>query len=155
MIFDFLWRLRGSVAIDPTTTDGAVLAHVERLLSRQGKVILRRGLEGLSFNSPVWQIAITVPFRSMYIVDRGRFWITEGQRGRRLHYSLHSFPLTLISLLSAGMFFALVWAAEGFVRAVVFAGLAFALVYGLNFLPAAVRVPLAIHGAVRKARRES
>jgi hypothetical protein len=61
----------------------------------------------------------------------------------------------MVSLLSAGMFFALVWAAEGLVRAVAFAGLAFAFVYGLNFLPAAVRVPLAIRGAVRKARRQT
>ncbi|OGN50739.1 MAG: hypothetical protein A2352_00150 [Caulobacterales bacterium RIFOXYB1_FULL_67_16] len=154
MVLDFLWRLRGSVALDPAVADPVVLGRIEQLLSRQGKDIARRGVGGLSFNGPLWSIGLLVQFRSMYIFDRGRFWIATDGKGRRLRYRLYSRQLMAVSIIGAGMFLVIGWATEGSVRGLGIGGLAFAWLYGINFLPAAVRVPLAVRGAVRKARRQ-
>ncbi|MBU4196696.1 MAG: hypothetical protein KJ911_08110 [Alphaproteobacteria bacterium] len=154
MIFDFLWRLRGTVSVAPTTANEAVLAEVERLLIRQGMFIARRGPENLSFTAPGAGL-IGRNWRAMIMLDRGRFWISQSAKGRRLHYNLRSFNAMMFCLLGALMFLAVGAAAEGIARGLAFAALAFCWLYGMNMLLAVIRVSIAIRLAVRKARRRS
>ena len=154
MVIDFLWRLRGSRALENSPENDRVMASVERLLSRQGKQISRRTPELVAFNDPLWRLSAGSNWRAMLVYDRGRFWIERGPRGRRLHYDLRSLHGFLFCAAGAGALFTFVLAnGLGFRNAGGAAALGFGWVYGMNLLIAIPRVWLAIGSAVREAER--
>ena len=51
---DFLWHLRGTVALDGPAATEAVLDRVEELLERQRKPVTGRGADFVTFNAPLW-----------------------------------------------------------------------------------------------------
>jgi hypothetical protein len=51
-MLDFIWRLRGSVALDRTGPNEVALERVERLLEGQRKGVSERGADYLAFDDP-------------------------------------------------------------------------------------------------------
>jgi hypothetical protein len=150
MILDFLWHLRGSVAVDRAWGGEAALDSVQRLLVQQRKLIKRPSPENLTFYAPLW-MASGPNWLAMLLYDRGRFWIVQGPKDVRVFYDLRSLHLLVFCLSGAALFFAAGLSDGGIVGGAVSAGLAFGWLYGVNILIALVRVPLAIRRAVHQS----
>ena len=100
MMFDFIWRMRGSITLDGLATDDEILERIERLLAKQGKPVSIRDPGHVAFNAPLWNDPFQPNWLAMIIYNSGRFWIDCGQEGRRLRYdlsSLHGFVFCLIT----------------------------------------------------------
>jgi hypothetical protein len=148
-MLDFIWHLRGSVALDRIGSNDAALDRVERLLDKQQKSMIERGADYISFDDPLWSNPFGPNWLAMVIYDRGRFWIEQGLGGRTLRYdlrSLHGFVFCLFAAFTA-FFFGL--AGDGLLGGLKFAVGAFAWLYGMNILLALGRVPSAIRNAIR------
>lgn len=81
-MFDFMWHLRGSVALDGVHSNEAALDRVERLLEKQRKGVSDRGPGFLEFNDPLWSDPFGPNGLAMVIYDHGHFWIDQGLRAR-------------------------------------------------------------------------
>ena len=149
-MFDFIWHLRGSVALRAAQSNDVVLDSLERLLEKQRKRNRKRGLNRTEFDDPLWSDFLGPNWLAMRIYDRGCFWIEDVPEGRRLYYTLRSLHGMVFCLIAAflAIFFGL--AGGGNLGGVRFATGAFACLYGINVLLAVLRVPLAIRRAVAK-----
>lgn len=147
-MLDFIWHLRGSLALNGAETNEAVLESVERLLRKQRKKVGERGPDSLSFDDPLWRDPLGPNWLAMVIYDRGRFWIEQTLEGKRLRYDLRSLHGMVFCLFGAFMFFFFGIATGGLIGGVKFASGAFAWLYGMSFLLALFRVPRAIRRAV-------
>jgi hypothetical protein len=150
-MFDRLWHLRGSVALDGAAANDAVLDRVAALLDRQRKGVEDRGADYLTFDDPLWSDPLGPNWLAMVIYDRGRFWIEQGLDGRRLRYDLRSLHGLVFCLFGAMMFFFFGLAADGLLGGIKYAVGVFAWIYGMNVVLALARVPNAIRKAVRSS----
>jgi hypothetical protein len=152
MMLDFLWHLRGSVKLDGTVPNAAVLDGVENLLDRQRKPITERRDSCIAFDDPLWRNPGGPNWLAMALYDRGRLWIENDMEGRRLRYDLRSLHGLVFCLAVFPVFFG-VAALGGADRSAVlnvlrFAALAFCWLYGMNLVLALLRIPRAIRKAV-------
>jgi hypothetical protein len=150
-MFDFIWHLRGSVALDRIGSNEAALDRVERLLEKQRKNTIERGADYIEFDDPLWNDSFGPNWLAMVIYDRGRFWIEQGLGGRALRYDLRSLHGMVFCLFGALMAFFFGLAGDGLASGLKFAAGAFAWLYGMNILLALARVPAAIRKAIRSA----
>jgi hypothetical protein len=148
-MWDFAWRLRGSVPLEGVATDEAVLRRLERLLQKQRKPVTERGPDRLAFDDPLWRDPFGPNWLAMVIYDHGRFWIEHGRAGRRLRYDLRSLHGMVFCLFAAVMFFIVGQAHRGPLHGLMIGGIAFAWLYGMNILLALARVPSAISKAIQ------
>ena len=147
MMLDFIWHLRGSVALGTIPVD-EVLDGLARLLEKQRKPVIERGTDYLVFDHPLWAGYFGPNWLAMVIYDRGIFWIEQSSDGRRLRYdlrSLHGFLFCLFAAVAA-FFFGLL--GGGWVIGLKFGAIAFGWLYGMNILLALARVPRSIEKAV-------
>jgi len=151
-MFDFIWHLRGSVALDGVGSNEAALDGVERFLEKQRKGVSERGPDFLEFDDPLWSAPFGPSWLAMVIYDRGRFWIEQGLGGRRLRYDLRSLHGMVFCLFGALVFFFFGLATGGLAGGLEYAAGVFAWLYGMNVLLAVTRVPKAIRKAVRSAK---
>lgn len=147
-MLDFVWNLRGSVALGTTDTDEAVFDRLERLLEKQRKKSHQRHPEYLAFDYPLFSDLFAPNWLAMIIYDRGRFWIEQRLDERRLRYELRSLHLLIFCMLAAALAFLFGLASSGLLVGLSMATGAFAWLYGMNILLALVRVPNAIHKAI-------
>jgi hypothetical protein len=147
-MLNFLWHLRGSVALDGVGSHSIALDRLERLLARQQKSISERGSDYLLFNSPLWRNNPFGPKVAMLIYDRGRFWVEQGLRGRRLRYDLRSLHFMVLCLFAASIPLVFGLAYDRLSEGLKFAAAGIAWLYGMNILLALVRVPSGIRKAV-------
>jgi hypothetical protein len=140
-----LWHLRGSVPLDTTAGDEAVLDGLESLLDRQWKLISERGPTHIEFDAGFFGHG----WSAMVAYDRGRFWIEEGRGGRTLRYDLRSLYGFLFCRFAAAVVFLIALAGEAIVAAAMVAALAFGWLYGMNIIQAVIRVPPLIRRAAR------
>jgi|TARA_R110002124_G_scaffold224237_2_gene389617 hypothetical protein len=151
MLIDVLWHLRGSVSLERSSGDEAVLGALKRFLVKKYKPVTSQGPDHLTFDAPLLdsffhgQSALT-------IYDRGHFRIVHGSSGRRLHYDLRSLHGMVFCLYGAAVCFAFGTLADSLRFGAELAALAFGWLYGGNLLLAVVRVPFAIRKSVRQAR---
>ncbi|MGI8611861.1 MAG: hypothetical protein ACR2KH_06290 [Sphingomicrobium sp.] len=150
-MLDYIWHLRGSVALDRVATNEAALDAVARLLEKQRKPVTERGPDFIAFDDPLWTNPFSPNWLAMVLYDRGRFWIEQGLSGRRLRYELRSLHGMVFCLCGALMFFFLGMADGGVLGGLKLAALAFGWLYGLNVLSALPRVPRSIRKAVHDA----
>jgi hypothetical protein len=148
-MLDFVWHLRGSVALDGVGSNEAMLNRVECLLERQRKAVSDRGADYLAFDDPLWSDPFGPNWLAMVIYDRGRFWIEQGLGGRRLRYDLRSLHGMVFCLFGALMFFFFGLSSGSLLDGLKYAAGVFAWLYGMNVLLALGRVPSAIRKAVR------
>lgn len=151
-MIDFIWHLRGSVALKDADDDEATLDNVEHMLGKQRKTIIERTHDGLVFDDPLWRNPFGPNWRAMVIYDRGHFRIEHGLDGPRLRYDLRSLHGLIFCLCGAVMFFTMVCVSEGLSRGLAVGGFAFAWLYGMNIVLALIRVPFLIR---REATRVS
>jgi hypothetical protein len=100
-MLDFIWHLRGSLALESIGSIEAVLDRVERLLDKQRKPVTERGADYLAFDDPLWSDLFGPNWLALVIYDRGRFWIEHGLGGRRLRYDLRSLHGMVFCLFAA------------------------------------------------------
>lgn len=148
-MLDFVWHLRGSVALDGVGSNEAMLDRVECLLERQRKGVSDRGADYLAFDDPLWSDPFGPNWLAMVIYDRGRFWVEQGVGGRRLRYDLRSLHGMVFCLFGALMFFFFGLSSGSLLDGLKYAAGVFAWLYGMNVLLALGRVPSAIRKAVR------
>jgi len=148
-MFDFIWHLRGSVALDGAGPSEVALDGVERLLEKQRKNSIERGSDHIAFDDPLWSDPFGPNWVALVIYDRGRFWIGQGLHGRTLRYDLRSLHLMVFCLFVALIAFLAGLTHDGLSGGLKFAAGAFAWLYGMNILLALVLVPRAIRKAVR------
>ena len=148
-MLDFIWHLRGSVALEGIGSNEIVLDRVERWLEKQRKPVSRRGEDYLGYNEPLWSDPAGPNWLALVIYDRGRFWIEQGLGGRRLRYELRSLHALVFCLFAAFTAFLFGFADDRLSGGLKLAALAFAWLYGMNILLALGRVPRAIRQAVR------
>lgn len=53
-MLDFVWHIRGSVALDGVGSNDDALNRLEHLLDRQRKELSERGSDYLAFDDPLW-----------------------------------------------------------------------------------------------------
>jgi hypothetical protein len=150
-MLDFIWHLRGSVALEDVRSNELALDRVEHLLERQRKSSRERGSGYLAFDDPLWSDPFGPNWLAMVIYDRGRFWIEQGLHGRRLRYDLRSLHGMVFCLFAAFTAFFFGFAGDGLSGGLKVAAGAFAWLYGMNILLALARVPSAIRKAVTRA----
>ncbi|WP_305096585.1 hypothetical protein [Croceibacterium aestuarii] len=150
-MFDFLWHLRGSVALRPTDTDQLVFDRLEMLLDRQRKNTRMRTAELLTFEYPLFGDLFAPNWLAMIIYDAGRFWIDGNERERVLRYDLRSLHGLVFCSVAAALAFFFGLISGGFLTAISLAAAAFTWLYGMNMLLAFARVPAAIRKAVISA----
>lgn len=148
-MLDFIWHLRGSVALDRIGSNDAALDRVERLLDKQQKSTIERGADYIAFDDPLWSNPFGPNWLAMLIYDRGRFWIEQGLGGRTLRYDLRSLHGLVFCLFAAFTAFFFGFVGDGLSGGLKFAVGAFAWLYGMNILLALARVPSAIRKAIR------
>jgi hypothetical protein len=147
-MLDFVWHLRGSIALDAGSADEIALARLERLLERQRKSVSQRGARCLSFDDPIWRNPFQPGGLAMGIYDRGWFWIEPGLEGRKLRYDLRSLHGMIFCSVAAFTAFVLGLAGGGVLLGFKVGAAAFAWLYGMSVLLALFRVPAAIRKAV-------
>ncbi|MDG2528843.1 hypothetical protein [Caulobacter endophyticus] len=148
-MLDFLWTLRGSIPLDPTISNEAVIDRVTALLERQQKRPTRPAPDITAFETAFldrgggnWQ--------SMTLFDRGRFWVERGLEGRLLRYRMRSRVLqmllavfgVLMPVLAVLMINA---ERQGLMNVV----MVFVWLYGVNMLLAYARIPWALRRAAK------
>ena len=148
-MLDFIWHLRGFVALDGLATNEVALDAVVRLLKKQRKPITGRGSDFVIFDDPLWRDPFGPNWLAMVMYDRGTFRIEQGLNGRRLRYELRSLHGMVFCLFGALMGFLVGIAAGGFLGGLKFAAVAFGWLYGMNVLLALWRIPRSIRKAVR------
>src|SRR5687768_10363652 len=89
-MFDLIWHLRGSVALDHLDSNEIALDQIERLLEKQRKSVAERGPDYITFDDPFWNDPLGPNWLALVIYDRGRFSIEQGLYGRTLRYDLSS-----------------------------------------------------------------
>ena len=150
-MLDFIWHLRGSVALDGLNTNEAAIDKVARLLEKQRKPVTGRGPDFVVFDDPLWRDPFGPNWLALAMYDRGKFWIEQGVTGRSMRYELRSLHGMVFCLFAALIFFFFGMAAEGFLGALTFGALAFGWLYGMNALSALGRVHRSIRKAIRAA----
>ncbi|WP_423141701.1 hypothetical protein ACOYW6_12865 [Parablastomonas sp. CN1-191] len=148
-MWDFIWHLRGSAPLDGVGSNGVALERVEQLLARQGKSVSERGSDYLVFDDPLWREWFGPNWLAMVIYDRGRFWIEQDVRGRRLRYDLRSLHGLVFCLFAGVIAFFFGLGNGGLPGGLRYAAGAFAWLYGMNVMLALVRVPSGIRKAVK------
>lgn len=148
-MLDFIWHLRGSVALEGIGSNEVALDRVESFLEKQRKPVTERGADYLAFDDPLWSDPFGPNWLALVIYDRGRFWIEQGVGGRRLRYDLRSLHGMVFCLFAAFTAFFFGLADDGLSGGLKFAAGAFAWLYGMNVLLALGRVHRAIREAVR------
>jgi hypothetical protein len=146
----FLWHLRGSVPLESENSNTVTLDRIEQLLAKQWKSVSERGSDYLVFDDPLWRNPFGPNWLAMVIYDRGRFWIEQEPRGRRLRYDLRSLHGMIFCLFAAFTAFFLGMANDGLPGGLHYAVGAFAWLYGMNILLALLRVPPSIRRATAK-----
>ena len=68
-MLEFVWHLRGSVALDSVATKDAALDAVARLLESQQKPITERGPDDIVFNNPLRRNPVGANRLAMSIYD--------------------------------------------------------------------------------------
>jgi hypothetical protein len=147
-MFQFVWHLRGSVALDGESNE-KTLDRVECFLEKQWKSVSERGVDSVAFDDPLWTNFFAPNWLALIIYDRGSFWIEQGLAGRRLRYDLRSLHGMAFCLFLALLFFLFGLSNFGLLDGLAFALGAFAWLYGMNVMLAVARVPSAIRKAVR------
>jgi hypothetical protein len=147
-MLDFIWHLRGSIALDEVRWNEMALDGIGRLLERQRKGVSERGADYLAFDDPLWSNPFGPNWLAMVIYDRGRFWIEQRVQGRRLRYDLRSLHGMVFCLFGAFTVFFFGLATGGVLDGLKYAAAVFAWLYGMNVLLALGRVPAAIRNAV-------
>lgn len=151
MIFDFIWHMRGSIALDASLSDEEALRRIERLIARQSKTVASRDAEQVTFESPLENTLLGLHFPPMKFCDGGRFWIEQGTAGRVLRYDLRSLHFLMYCLLAAFVFFHLGSSGKHIVDGLKSGAFALICVYGGNTIFAFIRVPGAIRRAIEAA----
>jgi hypothetical protein len=150
MMWNSIWHLRGSVALDGATTAEEAINAIERLLARQRKPVTERGVDFLCFHAPLWRAFLTPNWFSMYIYDQGRFWIDHRPDGPQIRYDLGSFQALVYCILAGVAFFN--FGLPSGIRVGLFLAISsFGWLYGMNILLALIRVPSAVRAAIREA----
>jgi hypothetical protein len=148
-MLDFIWHLRGSIALSASDAGAEVLDRVEQLLIKQHKPFFDRGVDQhVSFDSPLWTNSAS-NWAAMLIYDRGKLWISQEVDGRRLRYDLRSLQAFILCVALAAIAFGFVALDEGVLQAVIVAGLVFGWLYGGNLCLALVRVPFLLRQTAR------
>ncbi len=145
----FLWHLRGSVVLDGGPSNEAALRRVKRLLKQQQKPVSEEGADFVAFYQPLWRDWGGPNWVALVLFDRGRFWIEYGVNRRWLRYDLRSLHSVILSAFVAVVVFIAGFADGGPMRGMQWSVGAFAWLYGVNLLLAAIRVPLAVRRALR------
>jgi hypothetical protein len=143
-MLEFFWHLRGSIPLDSTDSDAVALGRMERLLSRQQKMVNDRGSDYLAFDD---RNPFGADWPAMAIYDHGRFWIEQQLHGRRLCYDLRSLYCMGFCLIVASIAFFIGLAGVGFGHGLRLAAWMFFGFYGGNIILALLRVPSAIRKA--------
>lgn len=152
VMLDFLWHMRGSIALDGLVTNDEVFERIERLLAKQGKPVSIRDPGHVAFNAPLWNDPFQPNWLAMIIYNSGRFWIDCGQEGRRLRYDLSSLHGFVFCLIASLFFFGIGSTNGGIGEGIKFGFLTFSWLYGMNIVFALLRVPGAIRRAVERPR---
>lgn len=147
-MFDLIWHLRGSVALDRMGSNEVALDRVESWLEEQRKGEIERSSDFIAFDDPLWSNIFGPNWLALVIYDRGRFWIEQGLDGRTLHYDLRSLRGMVWCLFLALMAFLAGLPHDGLTGGAKLAAVVFAWLYGMNIVLALVRVPWAIRKAV-------
>lgn len=150
MMIDFLWHLRGTVALEGVARGDATLDRLELLLKRQRKPAIERTSSSITFDKQLWCSIFGGSWLAMVIYDHGQFWIEQGAGERRLRYDLRSLQVMVICLAAAVIFFVVGLSSGGLLQGLNRASFAFAWLYGMNILLALMRVPRLIRKAVRE-----
>jgi hypothetical protein len=151
-MWDFIWHLRGSILLDSMESNEVLLDRVERLLKRQRKPIVERGVDYVVFDSPIWTDIFSPNWLAMVMYDHGRIWIEQGVGGRKLRYDLSSLHGFVFCLCGALMFFIFVaLTGGGLAMGLMAAAFAIGWLYGMNLILAVTRVPHSIHKSIRQA----
>ena len=145
-VLDFVWHLRGSVAVEATGSDALYLDRIEQMLKQQKKPSIERGQ--IVFEEPLWSNYWDSNSRATAIYDHGEFRIEKDLSGKRLLYDLRSFQAFAFCAVGALMFF-FFGLPGGLLNGLMFGGLAFGWVYGMNIGIALIRVPALIKRTVR------
>jgi hypothetical protein len=148
-MLEFIWHLRGAVALDRISSNDAALDRLERLLDKQQKSTVERGADYIAFDDPLWRNALGPNWLAMVIYDRGQFWIEEGLGGKTLRYDLRSLHGLVFCLCAAFIAFFFGLAGDDLSGGLNFAVGAFVWLYGMNIVLAVARVPPAIRKAIR------
>jgi hypothetical protein len=126
-----------------------VLDRVERMLEKQRKPTIERGLNSIVFEEPLWSNFWQPTWRATVIYDHGRLWIDQRDGQRRLRYDFRSLHAFAFCAFAATMFFVLSSMDGDLAQGLTVAGLIFAWVYGMNLVLALTRVPWLIRRTVR------
>jgi hypothetical protein len=149
-MIDFIWHLRGTVALKSADKDELTLDNLERMLGKQRKPVSERTHDGLTFDDPLWRNIFGPNWLAMVMYDHGHFRIERGRDGSKLRYDLRSLHGLIFCLCAASMFFTVGSMSEGFLHGVALGGLAFAWLYGMNVVLALIRVPVLIRRVARE-----
>ena len=144
IVYDALWHLRGSVALDQVRA-GDAMFRLSNLLRHQHKAVTARSPVELAFDNSRGEIDFWRNWRAFVMYERGRFWV-DGDRVRYDLRSLHLFLFCLFAACLAGTIVAILGdALHGLMAAAFLMG----CLYGLNVLIALLRVPMLIGRTVR------
>ena len=146
---DWLWHLRGSVALSSYERE-AVFDRLETLLRRQYKRKIVQDHNEVTFDTPLLTNFVSPNWLAMVIYDRGRFWIDCSANEPVLRYDLRSLHGFIFCLFGSAMFCAVGWQTGGFVTGVGLASVAFGWLYGMNILLSLARVPRLIRRTIRR-----
>lgn len=150
-MIDFIWHLRGSIAVAADLNSDVITERIEQLLKKQRKDVTEREDESISFYTPFWSSMFGPNWLVMGIYEQGRFWIEETRTGRQLRFDLRSLHGLIFCLCAAALSFAITIFGNGLVVALEFAVLALSWLYGMNLLSAWIQVPPAIRQAIRRS----
>ncbi|MFC3173636.1 hypothetical protein ACFOD9_05165 [Novosphingobium bradum] len=148
-MWNSIWHLRGSVELEPETTNEDALTQIESLLSGQMKVISSAGEDFIEFGDS-WRFWFGPSNRglAMAVYDQGRFQIDDRGAGKIVQYDLSSLTDFLFCLLGACVFFAFASAGSSLAYGAKIGTFAFAWLYGINMILARLRIPRAIRKAL-------
>jgi hypothetical protein len=148
-MIDFLWHLRGSVALQAGGQSEAALERLEGLLKKQYKPTAERSPNSLTFYAPLWRNPFAPNWLVMTIYDQGRFWVENGAGKSDLRYDLRSLHGFIFCLFGAMIFFLIGLTNGGLLQGLCIGAVVFGWLYGTNLLLAFARVPRIIRKTVR------
>ena len=103
-MIDFLWHLRGSVELDNSASDAEVLERLVAMLKKQRKTAIEGGSTSIVFEESLFDNFLGPNWRATVIYDRGRLWIEQEGRTRRLRYDFRSLQTFIFVSFAATVF---------------------------------------------------
>ena len=149
-MIDFLWHLRGSVALHAGGQSEAALEKLEALLKEQRKPTTERSPNSVSFHDPIWRTPLAPNWLAMSIYDQGRFWVERGPGKADLRYDLRSLHGFIFCAFGAMMLFIIGLTNGGLLLGLCLGAVAFGCLYGMNLVLALARIPNLIRETMRE-----